>query len=306
MISGWWRMWLPAAGASVGSHEVIGCRWRALLPAYMVPAAVVVLDAIPLTVERASWIAGRCRRRCSQVEVFRAPTTPVEEIVAQVFAEVLGVERVGLDDDFFALGGNSLIATQVAARLGAALDTAVPVRVLFEASTVAGARCPARVACRCRCACGAECAGASGADPLSLAQQRMWFLNQFDTGVGRQQHPGRDPVVGCARSWRRLQSRVARCGRPARDRCARCTRRSTAIGYQRDPATAEMSSSTWRRCESPKTDLPARCRTFVAAGFDVTVEVPLRAKLFEVADDRIRAGVRGAPHLRPTASRWAR
>ena len=53
-----------------------------------------------------------------------------------MFAEVLGVERVGLDDDFFELGGNSLVATQVAARLGAALDTRVPVRELFEATTV--------------------------------------------------------------------------------------------------------------------------------------------------------------------------
>ncbi|MCZ4548328.1 phosphopantetheine-binding protein, partial [Rhodococcus qingshengii] len=71
-----------------------------------------------------------------EVAVFRAPVTAVEEIVASVFAEVLGVERVGLDDDFFALGGNSLIATRVAARLGQALDAQVPVRVLFEASSV--------------------------------------------------------------------------------------------------------------------------------------------------------------------------
>ena len=55
--------------------------------------------------------------------------TAVEEIVASVFAEALGVDRVGLDDDFFALGGNSLIATRVAARLGQALDAQVPVRV---------------------------------------------------------------------------------------------------------------------------------------------------------------------------------
>ncbi|WP_037207890.1 phosphopantetheine-binding protein, partial [Rhodococcus opacus] len=57
--------------------------------------------------------------------------------MAGIFAEVLGLERVGLDDDFFALGGNSLVATHVVSRLGAALDTRVPVRVIFEASTVA-------------------------------------------------------------------------------------------------------------------------------------------------------------------------
>ena len=69
--------------------------------------------------------------------MFRAPITSVEQTVAEIFADVLGVERVGLDDDFFELGGNSLIATQVAARLGTALDTEVAVRDLFEAPTVA-------------------------------------------------------------------------------------------------------------------------------------------------------------------------
>ncbi|MBF6303270.1 hypothetical protein IU459_38215, partial [Nocardia amamiensis] len=68
--------------------------------------------------------------------VFRAPVTAVEQVVAGVFAEVLGVERVGLDDDFFALGGNSLLATQLVSRVGAAIDARVPVREVFEASTV--------------------------------------------------------------------------------------------------------------------------------------------------------------------------
>nr|WP_246872197.1 amino acid adenylation domain-containing protein [Nocardia rhamnosiphila] len=99
------------------------------LPAHMVPSALMVLDEIPLTP------VGKLDRKALPEPVFearefRAPSTPIEEIVAGVFAEVLGIERVGADDDFFALGGNSLIATQVAARLGAALDTTVPVRML--------------------------------------------------------------------------------------------------------------------------------------------------------------------------------
>ncbi len=101
----------------------------------MVPSAIMVLDEFPLNP------SGKLDRKALPAPVFearefRAPPTAVEQVVASVFAEVLGVERVGLDDDFFALGGNSLIATQVVARLGAALDTRVPVRVLFEASTV--------------------------------------------------------------------------------------------------------------------------------------------------------------------------
>ncbi len=64
------------------------------------------------------------------------PRTPVEEIVAGVFAQVLGIRRVGRGDDFFALGGNSLVATQVVSRLGEALGARIPVRALFDAPTV--------------------------------------------------------------------------------------------------------------------------------------------------------------------------
>ncbi|WP_229719240.1 condensation domain-containing protein, partial [Nocardia jinanensis] len=169
---------VPAPGAQVVSGVLLDAL-REVLPVYMVPAAVVVLDAFPLNT------SGKLDRKALPAPVFetkefRAPSTPIEEIVAGVFAEVLGVQRVGADDDFFALGGNSLIATQVAARLAAALDTQVPVRLLFEASTVTAL------------AAVAETATGRGdlpvlarrerpeRVPLSLAQQRMWFLNRFD------------------------------------------------------------------------------------------------------------------------------
>jgi amino acid adenylation domain-containing protein len=115
--------------------EAVKAELGTRLPGYMVPAAYVVLDEFPLNA------SGKLDRKALpepvfEAKVFRAPATPVQEIVAQTFAEVLGVERVGLDDDFFELGGNSLVATQVAARLGEALNSQVPVRTLFEASTV--------------------------------------------------------------------------------------------------------------------------------------------------------------------------
>ena len=107
------------------------------LPAYMVPAAVVVLEALPLTVN------GKLDTRAlpapeyqgSAVD-YRAPATPVEEILAGIYAQVLGLERVGVDDSFFDLGGDSILSMQVVARARAAGVLCRP-RDIFVEQTVA-------------------------------------------------------------------------------------------------------------------------------------------------------------------------
>ncbi|WP_157114423.1 non-ribosomal peptide synthetase, partial [Nocardia gamkensis] len=170
---------VPDAGTS-SDPSVLRRQVAEFLTGYMVPDAIVVLDVLPLTPN------GKLDRRAlpaPQVDsavAFRAPGSPVEQAVAEVFAGLLGASEVGLDDDFFALGGNSLLATRVVARINEALDANVVVRELFEAPTVAALA--ARVV-----------PGAGGGTrprltrterdqpiPLSLAQQRMWVLNQFD------------------------------------------------------------------------------------------------------------------------------
>jgi glycopeptidolipid biosynthesis protein len=106
------------------------------LPAYMVPAAVVVLEALPLTVN------GKLDRRAlpapgyQNADRYRAPSSAVEEIIAGVYAQVLGIERVGVDDSFFDLGGDSLSAMRVIAAINTALDAQLAVRTLFEAPSV--------------------------------------------------------------------------------------------------------------------------------------------------------------------------
>ncbi|BBZ01764.1 non-ribosomal peptide synthetase [Mycolicibacterium chitae] len=107
------------------------------LPAYMVPAAVVALDTFPLTVN------GKLDRRAlpkpeyrKQSGDYRAPTTPIEELLAGIYAQVLGVERVGIDDSFFDLGGDSILSMQVVARARAAGVQCRP-RDLFVEQTVA-------------------------------------------------------------------------------------------------------------------------------------------------------------------------
>jgi hypothetical protein len=107
----------------------------------MVPSLFVTLQTLPLLP------GGKVDRRAlpapgpgklEQEETFVAPRTPVEEVLADIWAAVLQLERVGVHDNFFELGGHSLLATRVLARVRAALQVDLPLRALFEAPTVAG------------------------------------------------------------------------------------------------------------------------------------------------------------------------
>jgi amino acid adenylation domain-containing protein/non-ribosomal peptide synthase protein (TIGR01720 family) len=159
---------------------------RERLPAHMVPAALVALPALPLTpngkVDRKAlpapeWESGGDR--------FLAPRTPVEEIVAGIWGEVLGLERVGTADHFFALGGHSLLATRVVSRLRAALGVEVPVRDLFAAPRLAGFAARVEAARRSGALSLAPPlvpVERDGDLPLSFAQQRLWFVDQLEPG----------------------------------------------------------------------------------------------------------------------------
>lgn len=106
------------------------------LPDYMVPSAVVVMDKLPVTPN------GKLDRKAlpapdlSAAASHRRPRNQREETLCRLFAEVLGIERAGIDDSFFDLGGNSLLAIRLASRVRAVLEVELPVRVLFEAPTI--------------------------------------------------------------------------------------------------------------------------------------------------------------------------
>ncbi|MET0396317.1 MAG: non-ribosomal peptide synthase/polyketide synthase, partial [Longimicrobiaceae bacterium] len=172
---------LPAAGEPVDAAELRA--WlRSRLPEAMVPGALVALEALPLTP------SGKLDRRAlpapgePDAAEHTPPRTPVEAVLARVFAEVLGREGVGIHDSFFVLGGHSLLATRVVSAVRGELGAELPLRALFEAPTVAGlaGRVEAALASARSVSGRIPRRAGNGPAPLSFAQQRLWFLHQLD------------------------------------------------------------------------------------------------------------------------------
>lgn len=159
------------------------------LPAVMVPAAVVVLPALPLSpsgkvlrsaLPRAPGSHASRLGRTAEGAPFEAPRGPDEHLVANAIGQLLGLTRVGRDDDFFALGGHSLLATRLVARLSAQCAVTVPLRWVFEARTVKalGAKLAQNVGRESKTAGPRRRPGGPWSQaPLSHAQRRMYLLH---------------------------------------------------------------------------------------------------------------------------------
>lgn len=178
--------WVQRTPGQIPDDATMRRHLAANLPAYMVPQAFVVMDAFPLLT------TGKIDRRAlpapselssASAGAYRAPTTPLETILADTWARVLRLARVSIDDNFFDLGGHSLLASQILATLRSEHALDVPYRLFFEAPTVqqlaraieAGtyqtgtsqaSRVPRRVA--------------NGVAPASIIQQRLHLLESLD------------------------------------------------------------------------------------------------------------------------------
>jgi amino acid adenylation domain-containing protein len=159
---------------------------RRELPEHMVPSAFVRLDSLPRTP------TGKVDPKTLPVPEYAsaqarhvAPRTPVEEVLAGIWAEVLRLERVGAADSFFELGGHSLLAMRVASRVREVFGVELAVRALFEAPTLGGLA--GRVDALLRGERGAPApplvpVPRGGPLPLSFAQQRLWFIERLHPG----------------------------------------------------------------------------------------------------------------------------
>ncbi|HEU0054920.1 MAG TPA: amino acid adenylation domain-containing protein, partial [Longimicrobium sp.] len=178
---------VAVAGEAVPDAWELRAHLAERLPEYMVPSAFVALDRFPLTP------SGKVARRELPAPALpvdadgdHAPLDgPVQETVARVFAGLLRVSRVGARDNFFALGGHSLLVTRLVSRMREAFGVELPLRAVFDAPTVE------RLAARVEELRGADAGERvpplvpiprEGPLPLSFSQQRLWFIDQLEPG----------------------------------------------------------------------------------------------------------------------------
>ncbi|MEO3752517.1 amino acid adenylation domain-containing protein [Streptomyces sp. B6B3] len=276
----------PAGARAAGRlPSVLRERMAGRLPEYMVPSAVVVLDALPLTangkLDRAGlpapdYVAGQGGGR--------APRSPREEVLCGLFAEVLGVGSVTIDDGFFDLGGHSLLATRLLSRMRAVLGVELPVRAVFEAPTVAelaelvelidgnGEAAAARP----------PLVPAERPDqlPVSFAQQRLWFLQRLEGPSATHNMPLVLRLSG------RLDADALRAA--LADVVARHESLRTVFldvdgqPYQRVLAPGSFDLP-WEARRVGRAELPGVVADAARHVFDLAADLPLRGWLFEVA-----------------------
>jgi amino acid adenylation domain-containing protein len=155
------------------------------LPSYMIPAIFITLDALPLMpngkIDRKALPDPEGARPLVDV-AYRAPRSPVEEMLAELWGRVLGIQRVGIDDDFFELGGHSLLATRLVSRVREVFQVDLPLQQVFESPTIAAMAAYIESVLRDEGGVATppiEPVPRDGDLPLSYAQQRLWFLDQL-------------------------------------------------------------------------------------------------------------------------------
>ncbi|WP_164551865.1 non-ribosomal peptide synthetase [Streptomyces sp. WAC 01529] len=247
------------------------------LPSYLIPSAIVALDTLPLTHN------GKLDHRAlpapehSATRDAQKPRTPREELLAALFAEVLDSPEVGIHDNFFDLGGHSLLAARLVNRVRTVLESELTVRTLFEAPTVAAlagsldsagaARQPLRARERPETL------------PLSHAQRRLWFLNQLEGTSATYNVP---TVLRLAGNLDHSALEEALTDLVLRHESLRTVFPETD-GTPRQHVLGQETTVPLTVVDTDEDALPGLLAATATRGFDLTVQIPLRATLFRLS-----------------------
>ncbi|MFE7120179.1 amino acid adenylation domain-containing protein, partial [Streptomyces sp. NPDC057654] len=274
---------VPAAEGASPEAGALRRHIGASLPDYMLPSAFVTLEALPLTPN------GKLDRNALPAPEYgiesagRAPRTPQEEILAGLFAEVLGVQPSSIDEDFFKRGGHSLAAMRLVGRIRSTFGVELAISRLFETPTIAGLADVLRGADGARTALTAR--ERPERIPLSFAQQRLWFLNQFEGPSSTYNVPAALRLTG---SLDRDALRSSLADVVARHESLRTVFAEDSQGGHQvvldaeDPAVridiafAEVATED---------ELDRRIDEAGRYSFDISAEIPLRAWLFGTGPD---------------------
>ncbi|WP_224282623.1 non-ribosomal peptide synthetase, partial [Streptomyces sp. LS1784] len=211
----------------------------------------------------------------------RAPRTPQEQLLAELFAEVLGLAQVGVDDSFFDLGGHSLLATRLASRVRATLGAELEVRTLFETPTVAGLAARLDGSGAARPALTAR--PRPERVPLSFAQRRLWFLHRMDGPSATYNMPLALSLTG---GLDRSALHAALADVVARHESLRTVfRESDGVPYQ-VVLSADRAHPALPVVELDERRLAERLAETAQRGFDLAAEPPVRAELYVLAPER--------------------
>ncbi|RPK57828.1 Dimodular nonribosomal peptide synthase [Streptomyces sp. ADI96-02] len=286
-----------AAGAVTELLPALRTHLRNILPEYMVPAAIVPIAAVPLTDN------GKPDRRALPVPDYsaggggRAPATPEEESLCALFAGVLGLDRVGADDNFFTVGGHSLLATRLVSRIRAEHGVEIPIRVVFQSPTAAGLAAHLTTLNTVRPALRPQ--ARPERLPLSYAQQRLWFIYRFE---------GPSATYNVSLALRlRGELDAAALRQAVNDVVARHESLRTVFGeadgqpYQHvlEPAALDVP---WEERRIAEEELPEALRAAAGRPFDLEAEIPVRSWLLRTGE-REAVFLIGAHHI--AADGWS-
>ena len=264
------------------------------LPEYMAPAAYVALDALPLTEN------GKLDRQAlpapegtsSELERgYLAPRTLVEQRLAEIWSQVLGVDQVGVHSDFFDLGGHSLLATQVMSRARSAFQVELPLRVLFEHPTISELGRKVEQAIGIGSGFQAPPLVRTPRDgqraPLSFAQQRLWFIEQLEPGAATYNIPGAVRLQGTLDldALESVINEIVRRHETLRTRFEVEHGAPLQVIYHWEPRKLEMEDLTGLPRERREEEARKMLREEAAKGFDLSQGPLMRVKVLKLEED---------------------